>query len=371
MTFFELAIVIIFVFAFFIQMVYYWGIFSGFAFYKDSPKIPSDYPPVSVVISARNEYHNLQKNLPLILTQNYPEFEVVIVNHASNDETGLYLKELQQTHSNLKVVQIDRELNFFTGKKFPLSLGIKSAKNEILLLTDADCQPVGNDWIKFMVSNYDEKTEVVLGYGPYKEEKGFVNKLVRYDTFMVALQYLSFAVRGIPYMGVGRNLSYLRSTFFKNKGFTSHYKIPSGDDDLFIRQVANKHNTRIEINQGSFMYSEAEKSFGKWLKQKRRHLTTGKHYKFNIKLLLSLFSITQFLFYASTIALLVLQVFPFIVLGIFLIRLVSVAFIQKNALKRCEERNLFLFSLLWEVFHVLAIQTITLTSIFIKPKKWK
>lgn len=371
MTFLEFAIVIIFVFAFFVQMIYYWGFFSGFAFYKDSPKDLNDYPPVSVVISARNEYHNLQKNLPIILAQTYPDFEVVVVNHASNDETELYLKELQQTHSNLKVVQIERELNFFTGKKFPLSLGIKSAKNEILLLTDADCQPDGKDWISLMAKNYDEKVEVVLGYGPYKEEKGFVNLLIRYDTFLVALQYFSFAVRGIPYMGVGRNLSYLRSTFFKNKGFTSHYKIASGDDDLFIKQVAKKRNTRIEISQGSFMYSEAEKSFGKWLKQKRRHLTTGSHYSFHIKLLLSLFSITQLLFYASTLALLVLQIFPFIVLGIFLIRLISVGFIQKNALKRCGERKLFLFSLLWEVFHVLAIQTITLTSIFIKPKKWK
>lgn len=372
MTFFELAIAIIFVVAFFTQMIYYWGIFSGFAFYKDSPKELIEHPPpVSVVISARNEYHNLQKNLPLILSQNYPDFEVVVVNHASNDETELYLKELQQTHGNLKVVQIERELNFFTGKKFPLSLGIKSARNEILLLTDADCQPTGQEWISSMAKNYDEKVEVVLGYGPYKEEKGFVNLLVRYDTFLVALQYFSFAVRGIPYMGVGRNLSYLRSTFFKNKGFTSHYKIPSGDDDLFIRQVANKRNTRIEINQESFMYSEAEKSFGKWLKQKRRHLTTGSYYSFKIKFLLSLFSITQFLFYASTIALLVLQIFPFVVLGIFLIRLISMGIIQKNALKRCGERNLFLFSLLWEVFHVLAIQTITLTSIFIKPKKWK
>ena len=371
MTFYELAIVIIFVFAFFTQMIYYWGIFSGFAFYKDSPKDLTDAPPVSVVISARNEYHNLQKNLPLILAQDYPDFEVVVVNHASTDETKLYLKELQQTHSNLKIVQIDRDLNFFSGKKFPLSLGIKSAVNEILLLTDADCQPAGQNWIKLMATNYQEKTEVVLGYGPYREEKGFVNLLIRYDTVLVALQYFSFAVRGLPYMGVGRNLSYLRSTFFKNKGFTSHYKIPSGDDDLFIRQVANKQNTRIEINQASFMFSEAEKNFGKWLEQKRRHLTTGVHYNLKIKLLLSLFSITQSLFFASTIALLVLQVFPYVVFGIFLIRLISVAFIQKNVLKRCGERNLFLFSLLWEVFHVLAIQTIILTSIFIKPKKWK
>jgi len=371
MTFVEISLLSILIFAFLVQMIYYWGIFSGLAFFRNQNEEIQSKPPVSVVISAHNEYHNLQKNLPLILSQDYPDFEVVVVNHTSNDETQLYLRELQQTNNHLKVVQIERDLNFFTGKKFPLSMGIKSAKNEILLLTDADCTPSGKNWISGMTKNYEEKTEVVLGYGPYKEEKGFINLLVRYDTFMIALQYFSFAVRGMPYMGVGRNLSYLRSTFFNNKGFTSHYKIASGDDDLFIRQVASKKNTRIEIDEQTFMFSEAEKSFSKWLKQKRRHLTTGKFYSFKIKLLLSLFSITQLLFYASTIALLVLNIYIFFVFGIFLIRLISVALIHKNALKRCRERNLFLFSLMWEFFHVLAIQTITLTSIFIKPKKWK
>lgn len=367
----ELILLIIYAFAFFVQMIYYWVVFSGLAFYKKPQPLPNKEPPVSVVISARNEYHNLKKNLPLILSQKYPDFEVVVVNHASTDETELYLKELQQTNKQLKVVQIDRELNFFTGKKFPLSLGIKSASNEFLLLTDADCKPSSTDWISLMARNYDEKVEVVLGYGPYQKTKGFVNMLVRYDTFIVAMQYFSFALRGMPYMGVGRNLSYRRSAFFRNKGFTSHYTIASGDDDLFIKQIANKRNTRIEVDQSSFMYSEAKQNIGEWIKQKRRHLTTGGHYSFKIKFMLGMFSITQFLFFASLAALLILKIFPFFILGIFLIRLITMAIIHKYVLKCCGDRKIYLFSLLWEMFHVLAIQTITVTNVFIKPNKWK
>lgn len=371
MKYFEIIIFGIYGFSFLVQMIFYWFIFARLAFYKTKLPEQIEHPPVSVVIAARNEYHNLIKNLPLILAQNYSDFEVVVVNHASNDETTYYLKEMQQTNKHLKIVQIDQELNFFTGKKFPLSLGIKTAKNEFILLTDADCKPESDLWIETMVRNYTDDVEVLLGYGPYKKAKGFLNKLVRYDTFYVAMQYLSFALIGKPYMGVGRNLSYRRSTFFKNKGFTSHYTIPSGDDDLFINQVSTRKNTRIEIDQNSFMYSESKQTFGEWIKQKRRHLSTGVHYKFSFKILLGMYSLTQLLFFASLILLLVLEEYLIIVGSVFLIRFITQFLVHKKILQRFADGQLLLFSLAWELFHLLILQIITLISIFRKPVKWK
>ena len=371
MTIPEYVIFFIFGLSFLFQMIYYWLVFARLAFYKPKETAQLAQPPVSVVIAARNEYHNLLKNLPLILEQDYPEFEVVVVNHASNDETALYLKELQHKDGRLKVVQIDRELNFFSGKKFPLSLGIKSARHEILLLTDADCTPAGTNWIDSVVGNYSGDTEIILGYGPYKKAKGFVNKLVRYDTFHVAMQYLSFAIAGMPYMGVGRNLSYKRSMFFRNKGFTSHYKIASGDDDLFINQVATKKNTGISVDQAGFMYSEAKESFGAWLIQKQRHLSTGSHYKTKFKILLGMFSITQILFFASLLTLLILWIYPVIVLSVFVLRLFTQILVHKKILDRFADGQLLLFSLLWEVFHMMVIQTVTIISAFRKTTKWK
>lgn len=370
LTTFELVLFIIFCFAFAVQMIYYWLVFAKLAFYKDSSKVDAKNPAVSVIIAARNEYYNLSNKLVNILTQDYPDFEVIVVNHASNDETVDYLKELSAKYPHLKVVNIERELNFFTGKKFPLSLGIKSAKNDLLLLTDADCEPTSDRWISSMVQNYNDETEIVLGYGPYKEEKGFLNLVIRYDTFMVAMQYLSYALVGAPYMGVGRNLSYSRSMFFRNKGFTSHYKVVSGDDDLFINQVATKKNTRIDIDQDSFMYSDPKTDFKTWIRQKTRHMGAGKYYKAKFKFMLGLFGFSNILFYIFLILLLVLNILPVIVLSLFVLRFFTQFVVHKFVITKLKENNLFIFSLLWDVMHFFIVHTVTLVSIFRKRDTW-
>jgi len=357
-----------------IQLIYYWVIFARLAFYRNSVVVPSGgnkLPGVSVVMSARNEYHHLVKNLPELLQQDYPDFEVVVVNHTSSDETASLLKELTPFYPHLKVVSIEQELNFFKGKKFPLSIGIKSAKNELLLLTDADCVPASNQWIKKMVEPYDSKTDIVLGYGPYEPRKGLLNLLIRYDTFVVAMQYLSYALAGIPYMGVGRNLSYRKSMFIRNKGFTSHYKISSGDDDLFINQVANKRNTQINIDPDSFVYSAPKTTFNAYFRQKRRHLTTGKYYKTTFKWLLGLFSFTQLLFWVVFILMLSLNIQPILVLSLFLLKLITTIIVQKNTAGRLGEHHLLLFSLAIEPIYVFLIPLITFISSINQPKAWK
>jgi len=357
-----------------IQLIYYWAFFSRLAFFRPKTNNPDErqnLPGVSVVMSARDEYHHLVHSLPKILNQDYPQFEVVIVNHTSTDETASLLKELTPRYSHLKVVNIEQELNFFKGKKFPLSIGIKSAQNELLLLTDADCTPSSDQWIKQMVQSYDDKTDIVLGYGPYLKLKGMLNYIIRYDTMMVAMQYLSFALAGIPYMGVGRNLSYRKSVFIKNKGFTSHYRIASGDDDLFINQVAKRKNTKIEIDPDSFMYSAPKTSFKNYFRQKRRHLTTGKYYKTRFKWLLATYSGSQLVFWALFILLLCLNIQPLIVLGLFLLKMLSAAIIQKKVIQKLHEPQLLLFSLAIEPVYVLALPLITLISSINQPKAWK
>jgi len=367
---FELILFLFYCFAVATQLIYYWLFFARLAFYKFPVKPNEEKPPVSVVIAARNEYHNLSNYLINVLEQDYPDFEVIIVNHASNDETADYLKEIRPKYPHLKVVNIERELNFFTGKKFPLSLGIKSAKNDILLLTDADCVPVGKDWVSSIVNHYSDNTEIVLGYGPYKPSNGFINRIVRYDTFYTAMQYFSYALAGIPYMGVGRNLSYRRAMFFRNKGFTSHYKVMSGDDDLFINKVATNKNTCIAVDPESFMYSEAKTSFSGWIRQKSRHMTAGKYYKTKFKWLLGLFGMTQVIFYLLLIILLFIGVYPLIVLGLFFLRLFTQAVVHKFVLAKLQEKSLFLFSLLWDVVHFFFVHTVTLLSIFRKRDTW-
>jgi len=369
----ELILLAAFALTTLIQLTYYWFIFARLAFYKPlKRKISDELPPVSVVIAARNEYYNLRDNLPEILEQDYPSFEVVVVNHASDDDTELLLKQLHNQYPHLKVVTIQQDLNFFKGKKFPLSIGIREAQNDVLLLTDADCKPASRNWIKNIAGHYESiKKQVVIGYGPYQKKKGLLNLMIRYDTFMVAMQYLSFALMGKPYMGVGRNLSYRKSLFLQHKGFVSHYGLSSGDDDLFIGQVATKRNTEIELSADSFVYSAPKTSFADWWKQKKRHLSTSKKYKPGIKFSLGLFGLSQLLFYLLFVLSLLAGIDLRIVLGIFLLRFLTQLVVHKKITTLLHEGALCIFSLLWEVVYILIMPLLTIAGLFTKQSKWK
>ena len=295
-------ILVIFVLAWIIQMAYHWILFRRLAFYKKHDKSCS-YEPVSVIVCARDAYEYLLDIIPVLLKQDYPEYEVVIVNDCSQDQTEEYLKDLARNNPKINLVNLTQHLNFFHGKKFPLSMGIKSARHDLLLLTDADCVPSTDQWIKEMVKAYDQNTEIVVAYGPYFERKGLLNKLIRFDTLYIAMQYLSLALAKKPYMGVGRNLSYRKSTFMNNKGFTSHYNIPSGDDDLFISQVANKRNTNVYIDSVNRVESEPKRTWSTWIRQKRRHYSTGVKYKPQTNRILGLLLGSRLAYYPTLVAL--------------------------------------------------------------------
>lgn len=282
-------------------MFYHWNLFSRLAFYKKTRNTAPKYEPVSVVVCSHNAYEYLIEFVPAILSQDYPDFELVIVNDCSQDETTEYLKDLVMAHPEVNVVSIAQNLNFFHGKKFPLSMGIKSAKHDLLLLTDVECLPTNNRWIKEMVEAYRRNTEVVLGYGPYLKRKGLLNKIIRFDALCTAMQYFSMALAGKPYMGVGRNLSYRKSTFYGNKGFISHYRIASGDDDLFVSQVANRKNTEVCILATARMEAEPGKRLGTWVNQKRRQHSTDRFHKKSTKLVLWTLHSSRVLYYTSLI----------------------------------------------------------------------
>lgn len=352
-------------------LIYYWALFSRFAFFSSPEKKGDRSSPVSVVICAKNEYHNLIRFLPHILEQDHPEFEVIVVNDQSDDETEELLEELKSKYNHLTAINLKQSLNFFRGKKFPLSIGIRSAKHENVVLTDADCRPRTNRWITMMAENFTRDTEVVLGYGAYARKPGLLNLLIRFDTMHIALQYFSFALAGFPYMGVGRNLAYRKSLFFKQKGFTSHYRIPSGDDDLFINKAANRANTAIEIRKQAHTVSEPKTSFSQWFRQKKRHLSTGKYYKPLHKFLLSVYSGSLFVFYATFIVLLALGNNIPLVLALFGIKLLSFLILFKKTCSQLEEKKLFLFSPLIEVIFVLLNPLLLFVNLIVKQNKWK
>ena len=340
----------------FIQIFYYLFFFLRLNLYKPTPKTSSQTHPVSVIICARDEADNLSQNLPGSLVQQYQTtHEVIVVDDNSFDDSKYLLEEFQKTFKQLHVVELKQEAKLITGKKFPLSIGIKTAKHEIVLLTDADCVPASEFWIDKMQETYDDGTEIVLGYGAYHKKRGLLNKLLRWETFHTALQYFSYALAGVPYMGVGRNLSYKKSIFFSHKGFSAHNKIPSGDDDLFINMAATKRNTKINIDAATFTLSKPASTWGQWIKQKTRHYSTGRYYKPLHKFLLGFYSFTHFLFFPLLIASLLFFSWQW-ALVVFCIRFITQAVIFYPAMKKLGEKDLypfFVFFDIWMFFYYL------------------
>lgn len=337
-----------------IQVFYYLFFFSRIAFYKTKEKNRSQNHPVSVIICARDEDENLARNLPGVLVQSYPStYEVVAVNDNSLDDSKYILQELKKTFKSLNVVELTQEAVHISGKKYPLSIGIREAKHEVLLLTDADCVPASEQWIKKMQDGYDDNIEIVLGYGAYHKKGGILNKLIRFETFHTALQYLSYALAGLPYMGVGRNLSYKKSLFFKSKGFSSINHIPSGDDDLFVNKTATKNNTAVVIDPDAITRSIPRTTWKGWLRQKSRHYTTAKFYKPKHKFLLGLYFCTQFLYYPALTAAIIFYDWRF-ALGVFGFRFLIQAVVLYKSMKKMGEKDLwpwFLFLDMWMFFY--------------------
>ena len=324
---------------------------------------------ISVIICAKNEYDNLKKNLKTFLTQDFINYEVIVVNDQSNDNSKDLLNEYEKTFFRLKVVNIDENVNHVIGKKFALTLGIKSAKYENLLLTDSDCYVESNKWISSMASNFN-KYDVVLGYGAYQKEKGLLNKFIRFDTYIIAMQYFSYALKSLTYMGVGRNLAYKKSIFFKNKGFANHLHVSSGDDDLFIREVSKKYKVGIELSEKSHTISIPKRKWKDWYAQKRRHLTTSPLYDNKIKFFLSFYSISQFLFFSLLFYLFYLQVSYFIWGPLVTLKLFLIYLINYPLMKKLNCSDLFLLSPLYEVFNLVFQGSLFIFSINNNHNRW-
>jgi glycosyltransferase involved in cell wall biosynthesis len=352
-----------------IQLFYYLFFFARLAIYKKPRKKMNIEQPISVVICARDEAHNLAINLPGVLVQEYnTTHEVVLVNDNSEDETKYLLEEFKKSFKNLNPVLLSQEAKMINGKKFPLSIGIKSAKNETLLLTDADCIPASEHWMRLMQDGYDEGIEIVLGYGAYKKKPGLINKLIRFETFQTALQYFSYALAGMPYMGVGRNLSYKKEVFIRNKGFSSINQMPSGDDDLFINQVANKYNTAIVIDKDAHTLSEPKTTLHDWMNQKYRHYTTSKYYKLSHATLLAFYAISQFLVYPILITAIVFTKEYTLLATLWCIRMLVQGTILRSTMKKLNELDLWPWFILfdfWSIFYYL----FTLPSVWKAPQK--
>lgn len=359
------------IFCFLIQLYFSLFVHLRLARYTVEEVPQTALKPLSVVICARNEAENLKRYLPQVMAQNYPDFEVVVVNDRSWDGTRELLEEFAKQDKRLKVVTISEGEKFIAGKKFAATMGIKAASNEWLVFTDADCVPASENWLLGMQAPADDQIAIVLGYSPYLKKWGLLNALIRFETFFTAVNYLSYAIKGMPYMGVGRNMAYKKSLFFKNKGFAAHMHIPSGDDDLFVNANANPTNTAIRINKEAHVWSEPNTSFFAYLRQKKRHFGAGKLYKRKHKFILSTQIIFQFLFYAFLAAAFCIKTLLFPTAVILLLSIVIRCFIYPRILKRLNYGDLRWFFPILDILLFIFLMFNGFLSIFVKKVKWK
>lgn len=354
----------------FIQILYYLFVFRRLARYKNLPQNPLDKPlPVSVIICAKNEANNLKQYLPTVLKQDYPNFEVVVVNDCSTDETATILSYFCQHYNHLSLVTVLQKDKIGQGKKYALIQGIKAARHDYLLLTDADCMPASPHWISLMMRHFKPNIGIVLGYAPFFTQKGFLNRICRHENVFTAAQYLGFALAGMPYMGVGRNLAY-RKSLFDPQILAQKKQVASGDDDLFVNAVATAQNTAIELDVRSFCYSATPTSWKNWFRQKQRHLSTGKYYQFYHQMLLGGLSLSHFAFYGMLIAGLLYGCHFFVIL-LFALRLVIQNWIFYPILKQLKQADLMVSFTGADALYILYYLIFTPSLFLTKNATWK
>jgi glycosyltransferase involved in cell wall biosynthesis len=353
-----------------VQLGTYFLIYLRMATYKPAAK-KKTRKPVSVIICAKNEEENLKRFLPKVLEQEYPDFEVVVVNDGSTDGTEDLLAEMKVRYNHLRYTSIPLNEKFKHGKKLAVTIGIKAATHDHLVMTDADCYPASDQWLQIMASHLAGKKEIVLGYGGYERRKGLLNALIRYETVVTAIQYFSRAIAGKPYMGVGRNLAYKKELFFKNKGFANHYHLASGDDDLFVNQHATRENTAWVIQKEAHTISRPEITFRNWIHQKKRHLSAGNKYRKGTKFRLATDHLTRMMVYILVVVLGIISPWRYVILGLFGLWLISRLIIFKMGMRSLDEKYLLLPSLLLDPVLPLVLGIIWFSGVFVtKYQSW-
>lgn len=353
-----------------LQLAYLVGVYGRLAFFRIK-ETKKNLMPVSVIIAARNEEDNLKKNLPLILGQDYKEFEVIAVNDGSWDDSIDVLRAFERQYPRLRVVHIPFNDDYEGGKKYAITLGVKAAAHDRLVFTDADCQPSSDQWLKTLVSAAADEDSIILGYSPYKRSNGLLNKFIRFDNLTTAMNYLSLALCGVPYMGVGRNLSYSKKDFYSVGGFKSHYRLLSGDDDLMINQIAHRENTSVCIDKEAIIETSPKKTWKEYWRQKRRHLTTGHRYKLFHRLILLVQPISVLVFWASAILLIAMGGWVEIALLAIALRVLIQFLIFSRSTRWLGQQDLIIFAPVFEIAIILLTAIVHIVNATSNKVTWK
>ena len=356
--------------AFTALQICYYLFFSIFLFPTKNNIENDEQSPISIILFAKNSADFLQQNIPSILEQNYPKFEVILINNASLDHTAEVLEALQTKNKNITIINVLNNEAFWGSKKYALTLGIKAAKYENLLFIDVSARPISKNWINEISKNFNQYKSIVLGYEKYRKKGSLINLLMRYEKVLKAIQCFSFAKLGSPFMAFESNFGYTKSEFYKAKGFINHMNIEKGEADLFIKDAGTKNNISFTINKNSFVEIDNPKSFSNWFHKMRISSNIAKHYKFKHLFFLSFFTISKILFYVLSTT--IFFFYPWkiilpIVISYFLVQYIVFGISTK---KLGEPYLIFLLPFL-EISLLLIQISIFSANLISKPDHWK
>lgn len=367
----ELGVLILMVLLMVYQLYYYLR-YINFSNRKYIESNQSTLPKVSVVVCAHNERENLENYLHTLLSQDYPEYEVIVVDDESEDNSLIVLEQYARQYPNFYHTFVPQGARVISSKKLALTIGIKAAHYDYILLTDADCRPESRNWIREIMKGYDhESTEMVIGFSPYFERETLLSSLISYDTLFNGLQYMGMARAGHPYMGVGRNLSYRRSTFFNNQGFQGLLDVRAGDDDLFVNKVTTnyrkrnhrKSNVNVVCNPDALTWSAPKTTWKQWMQQKQRHLSVSNKYTSLNKFRLTIEPFTRGMIYILLLVALSLgsHMLMATVIMLWFIRLLIMLFVINRAAYKLQLGRFSLEIILYDI--LLPIVTLYLLTV--------
>lgn len=344
----------VFLFSVIVQYGYIFRIFSCFFFPAEKYSI-DNRKPVSIIICARNEAGNLKRNLPAILAQRYmnesgnPLFEVIVVNDGSEDLTEQVLAEISRQYAHLSYITIPADAEKkLPGKKAALREAVKVARHDLLLMTDADCTPAGEHWLEHLAAPLHQGKSIAAGYGKFRQEPGWLNAFIRWETMHTFLQYSGYAKAGRPYMAVGRNIACTRGALMMAQQSEAWAKLPSGDDDLLINTAGTRDNVAIVSDPQAFTISDAKQTYADWVAQKQRHFSTGKYYRPINRLLVGGYAVVHALTWLLFFLLLIIGDTETVLIAMAL-RCAAVWVMWYEAAKQTKERGLTLLFPLMDI----------------------
>ncbi len=358
-----------FALAFLVQLVYLILLIKFIFSDKQKDKEPN-HPSISLVVTSRNYVDQLQVLLPSLLAQDYPDFEVVVVDDCSTDGTDWLLAEMKISHGNLKTTRIIQETDF--PNALAISIGVRAATKEWLLYLSPLCVVPDNQWLRNYAQRLEQDKEASIGYMNYYKTKGSYKNWLRFENFTSYLLSGAGKAFGVAMPVFEYNIAYRREKFLELRGFAAVLDSPFSENELFVNKIATKNNLVVQNNRTAPIAYEGEADwidlveFKKKQLMLRRKLTSGQRFFRSLNL------VSRLVLTGTLVLLLVVSPLKFWVLGAWIFLLIFEMSWIAVATKKLGEKNFLPALLIYKAFLPLINGFFIFNQLFTGQKrKWK